>query len=230
MAAVMWFRRDLRLADNPALLEACARRAGAAAVRARPRSWGPAGPVRRAYLGASLRRSTPRCGSGDPALGGPGRPGTPGGAGRQGGRRRAGARRRRLRALRPRARQRGRARRSPSRHRAGAHRVAVRRGARAGDQRRGRAVQGLHAVLPGLGRARLAGARRTAPTRRGAGWRSTTPPTSPTPSCPTASTCPRPARRPRSRAGAAFLRPGRRLRRPTATGPASTAPRGCRCT
>ncbi len=56
----MWFRRDLRLADNPALL---------AAVRAAgdetrdgvvplfvldPALWGPAGPNRRAYLTASL--------------------------------------------------------------------------------------------------------------------------------------------------------------------------------
>jgi deoxyribodipyrimidine photo-lyase len=53
--SVMWFRRDLRLADNPAL---CA--AAAAAERVLPlfvldpRLWGPAGPSRRAYLVASL--------------------------------------------------------------------------------------------------------------------------------------------------------------------------------
>lgn len=54
-SAVMWFRRDLRLADNPALVEA----SGAGAVLPLfvldPALWGPAGPSRRAYLGASLR-------------------------------------------------------------------------------------------------------------------------------------------------------------------------------
>ena len=52
----MWFRRDLRLRDNPAL-------GAAAAVDGTvvplfvldERLWGPAGPVRRAYLRASLR-------------------------------------------------------------------------------------------------------------------------------------------------------------------------------
>ncbi|HET8718948.1 MAG TPA: deoxyribodipyrimidine photo-lyase [Nocardioidaceae bacterium] len=56
--AVMWFRRDLRLADNPALLAACAA-AGEDGVLAvfvvDPVLWGPAGPSRRAYLAASLR-------------------------------------------------------------------------------------------------------------------------------------------------------------------------------
>lgn len=55
--AVMWFRRDLRLADNPALLEAGAE-GGEGGVLALfvldPRLWGPAGPSRRAYLSASL--------------------------------------------------------------------------------------------------------------------------------------------------------------------------------
>ena len=41
MTSVMWFRRDLRLADNPALLEAAADGAGAPAVRARPAAVGP---------------------------------------------------------------------------------------------------------------------------------------------------------------------------------------------
>ena len=53
--AVMWFRRDLRLGDNPALLAACD--AGAAVLPLfvlDPRLWGPAGPARRAYLAASL--------------------------------------------------------------------------------------------------------------------------------------------------------------------------------
>ena len=54
----MWFRRDLRLDDNPALLAACAA-AGDAGVLpifvVDPVLWGPAGPSRRAYLASSLR-------------------------------------------------------------------------------------------------------------------------------------------------------------------------------
>ncbi|HEX5770240.1 MAG TPA: deoxyribodipyrimidine photo-lyase, partial [Nocardioidaceae bacterium] len=54
--SVMWFRRDLRLEDNPALLDACA--AGPDGVLllfvVDPRLWDPAGPARRAYLAASL--------------------------------------------------------------------------------------------------------------------------------------------------------------------------------
>jgi deoxyribodipyrimidine photo-lyase len=53
---VMWFRRDLRLADNPALLEAC--RTGPDGVLPLfvldPRLWGPAGVSRRWYLTRSL--------------------------------------------------------------------------------------------------------------------------------------------------------------------------------
>ena len=55
---VMWFRRDLRLHDNPALLDACVG-AGPDGVLplfvVDPRLWGPAGPSRRAYLADSLR-------------------------------------------------------------------------------------------------------------------------------------------------------------------------------
>jgi deoxyribodipyrimidine photo-lyase len=54
MPSVMWFRRDLRLGDNPALLEAAADDVLPLFVLD-PALWGPAGPVRRAYLGASLR-------------------------------------------------------------------------------------------------------------------------------------------------------------------------------
>jgi deoxyribodipyrimidine photo-lyase len=53
----MWFRRDLRLADNPALLSAVAAAAGTAVVPLfvlDPTLWHPAGPSRRAYLAASL--------------------------------------------------------------------------------------------------------------------------------------------------------------------------------
>lgn len=55
MSAVMWFRRDLRLADNPALVEACADGEVLPLFVLDPHLWGPAGPARRAYLGASLR-------------------------------------------------------------------------------------------------------------------------------------------------------------------------------
>ncbi len=58
MAAVMWFRRDLRLADNPALLDAVA--AGDGRVLALfvldPALWDRSGDPRRRHLAASLRR------------------------------------------------------------------------------------------------------------------------------------------------------------------------------
>ena len=55
MPAVMWFRRDLRLADNPALVEACADGDVLPLFVLDPALWGPSGDVRRAYLAASLR-------------------------------------------------------------------------------------------------------------------------------------------------------------------------------
>ncbi|MBJ7529100.1 MAG: deoxyribodipyrimidine photo-lyase, partial [Nocardioides sp.] len=51
----MWFRRDLRLGDNPALLEAASDGAVLPLFVLDPHLWDPAGPSRRAYLGASLR-------------------------------------------------------------------------------------------------------------------------------------------------------------------------------
>jgi deoxyribodipyrimidine photo-lyase len=71
MPAVMWFRRDLRLSDNPALLDAAA---GDGEVLplfvVDPALWGPAGPSRRHYLAASLRDLDTRVGltvrTGDP--------------------------------------------------------------------------------------------------------------------------------------------------------------------
>jgi deoxyribodipyrimidine photo-lyase len=51
----MWFRRDLRLGDNPALLEACAEGAVVPLFVLDPRLWEPSGDPRRAYLAASLR-------------------------------------------------------------------------------------------------------------------------------------------------------------------------------
>ncbi len=55
MASVMWFRRDLRQADNPALLDACADGPVLPLFVLDPALWGPSGAVRRAYLCASLR-------------------------------------------------------------------------------------------------------------------------------------------------------------------------------
>ena len=57
MPAVHWFRRDLRLRDNPALLRAVQTGGGQVLPLfvLDPALWGPAGDVRRAYLNASLR-------------------------------------------------------------------------------------------------------------------------------------------------------------------------------
>lgn len=55
MTAVMWFRRDLRAGDNPALLAACAEGPTLPLFVLDDALWGPAGAVRRAYLAASLR-------------------------------------------------------------------------------------------------------------------------------------------------------------------------------
>ncbi len=61
--AVMWFRRDLRLADNPALTSA--QQAADDVVPLfvfDPRLWGPAGPVRQVYLQESLAALSERVG------------------------------------------------------------------------------------------------------------------------------------------------------------------------
>jgi len=55
VTSVMWFRRDLRLGDNPALLEAVGDGPVLPLFVLDPVLWGPAGPSRRGYLGASLR-------------------------------------------------------------------------------------------------------------------------------------------------------------------------------
>jgi deoxyribodipyrimidine photo-lyase len=56
-ASLLWFRRDLRLADNPALLAAIDAGAGAVAgvFVVDDRLWAPAGPNRRAFLADTLR-------------------------------------------------------------------------------------------------------------------------------------------------------------------------------
>ena len=55
MTAVMWFRRDLRLADNPALVEAAEDGAVLPLFVLDPALWRPAGLPRRLHLAASLR-------------------------------------------------------------------------------------------------------------------------------------------------------------------------------
>ena len=53
--AVMWFRRDLRLHDNPALLAALSAGEVLPLFVLDPVLWGRSGPVRRSYLAGSLR-------------------------------------------------------------------------------------------------------------------------------------------------------------------------------
>ncbi len=53
--AVLWFRRDLRLHDNPALRASLQADEVAPVFVVDPRLWDTAGPVRKAYLAASLR-------------------------------------------------------------------------------------------------------------------------------------------------------------------------------
>ncbi len=55
MTAVMWFRRDLRLADNPALVRAAEDGSVLPLFVLDPHLWGPAGPSRQRYLTDSLR-------------------------------------------------------------------------------------------------------------------------------------------------------------------------------
>ena len=55
MTSIMWFRRDLRLRDNPALRAAAARGAVLGLFVIDPGLWDNAGPARRAWLSANLR-------------------------------------------------------------------------------------------------------------------------------------------------------------------------------
>ncbi|WP_232678161.1 deoxyribodipyrimidine photo-lyase [Nocardioides sp. R-C-SC26] len=55
MPSLMWFRRDLRVHDNPALLAALDDGPTLPLFVLDPRLWGPAGPSRQAYLVSSLR-------------------------------------------------------------------------------------------------------------------------------------------------------------------------------
>ena len=53
-SAVMWFRRDLRVRDNPALLAALEEGSATALFVVDPAIWATAGPARRAWLAANV--------------------------------------------------------------------------------------------------------------------------------------------------------------------------------
>ena len=53
--AIMWFRRDLRLRDHPALRESASRGAVLPLFVIDPSMWGPAGRAKTAWLAATLR-------------------------------------------------------------------------------------------------------------------------------------------------------------------------------
>jgi deoxyribodipyrimidine photo-lyase len=55
MTSIMWFRRDLRLRDNPALRQAAAHGPVLGLFVLDPALWEAAGPARRAWLAATLR-------------------------------------------------------------------------------------------------------------------------------------------------------------------------------
>ena len=54
-SSLMWFRRDLRLRDHPALREAASRGAVLPLFVIDPAMWGPAGAAKTAWLAATLR-------------------------------------------------------------------------------------------------------------------------------------------------------------------------------
>ena len=227
-AAVLWFRRDLRLADHPALL--AARDAAGPDARCSPSSCSttgsgarPGDPRRRFLLDclADLREQTGGAlvlRSGDPEQVIPQLVGR--------GRRDERARLRRRRPVRPAARRRRRAR--ARRRAAGAHRLALRRHPGPRDQGRRHAVPGLHPVRPRLAGARLARAG-AAPGRRPLAHRR--PLRRPTAGGPADADLP-PAGEAAAlaRLGTVPRRAAGRLRRRRATCPASTAPAGCRPT
>ena len=152
MTSIMWFRRDLRLRDNPALREA----AGAGPVLGLfvldPALWGNAGPARRAWLAANLRSLDDSMDGRLCIRIGPAPSVVPRMLGEVG--RRPAARHARLHPLRPQARPR-RGRGAARRGRGDRDRHAVRRGAGDDQERVGRSLQGVHAVQQGVARARM---------------------------------------------------------------------------
>ena len=74
MTSVLWFRRDLRLGDHPALTAAAASGEVVGLFVVDPVLWDSGGPARRAWLAASIRALDEACGGalvlrfGDPAV------------------------------------------------------------------------------------------------------------------------------------------------------------------
>ena len=229
----MWFRRDLRLADNPALLEAVRGRRRCSRSSCSTRRSG-ARPGRRAAPTSPRRsaRSTASSGSAEPRLSrAPRRPGAPGACSPP--RRSAPSGCTSPPTSAPTATARDR---DVEQALADAGIELVRTGSPYAvapgrvDQRLRRPLQGLHAVLARPGPTTAGAARSTRPT--GASWLELDDghrPTSPTRRCPPGSSCPRPAR-PRRRGAGGRSSTGSTTTTTTATGPASTAPRACRCT
>ena len=230
--SVMWFRRDLRLADNPALVAAAARRRRAPALRARP---GPVGAGRAAAARLPRRRRcapSTRLRSGGRLSVRARRPGPPGGrcAAQE-----VGADRVHVAAdFGPY----GRARDAAVEQALAEHGIELVRTGSPYAVAPGRVTNGdgepYQVFTPfsrGLGRRTAGAARSTRRPGRAAGSSSTTPTEIPDAAVPDGL---EPARGRRGGRAPALARvPGRAASPPTtttATAPASTAPRRCRCT
>ena len=175
-SAVMWFRRDLRLGDNPALLEAAADGDVLPLFVLDPALWGPAGPVRRAYLAAVAAGPGHLAAAAAARLARSRRPGGVVVLAAPRGRRRTGCTSppTSARTAAP-ATQRVETALAEHGTRPGAHRLAVRRGAGPGDQGRRRRRTGSTRRSTGPGPS-TAGAPRRAPRRACPGCRSRRPP------------------------------------------------------
>ncbi len=154
---ILWLRRDLRLADHPALVAAHEAASGGSVLPLfvlDPTLWASAGPARRAWLASSLRSLSEQY---DGAL--VIRHGSPAQVLPQAGPRGRRGRRphqRRVHAVRPAPRRAGPRGAGPRGRRPGGRRHAVRRGPGHADHRRRHAVPGVHPLRPRLARARLA--------------------------------------------------------------------------
>ena len=198
MTSVLWFRRDLRLRDHPALHEAAEGRAGGGAVRARPGAAeaGRRAPRRIPVPGAARTRRRParaRRAAGRA----PRRPGERRAARGARGRARLGPRQRRLRPVRTRARRaRSSTRSATSRSSAPARRTRSRPAGYARPTA-SRTRSTRRSTAPGASTAGAARRRRSPAgstgTRRLDGIDDPERPAR----CPTASSCPTPARTPR---------------------------------
>ena len=230
MTSIMWFRRDLRLRDHPALQAAAAHGPVLGLFVLDPALWRGAGSARRAWLAASLRSLDESIGGRLCVRIGPAASVVPRMAAQV--ERRPAARDERLLAVRPGSRHRGRE--GPPRLRRGrGDRHALRRRAGLGRERVRQSLQGVHAVQQGLAGARLGRPDPRSPWRR-VGSVSTT-----TSGCRRCSTrrcvkrprgCRRRARTPRCAGSGAFSTATSTTTTRPATTPGPTAPRGSRRT